>query len=246
MFTTRPKRGNRSAIFGGYLCLILALAPQPARAEDRDRFADRIRAAFQTIDKTVALKKLFHLDGVDAKTMEMYDERIIGRMLARFDAPTIEFEPLPSDFDPVYVRDGYEFRPNISLSGLVVLNSRTRVAYGERDGRFYFTGTTKTAVNPGGPPDRMLQMMVLGIGAPPIGYSGHCDVMQSNGRPKRMTLEDSGIDNTTAIIMAQHIESCELIKRSPQGTLKLRLQEGETVSFEQRIARDGATIRYRK
>ncbi len=228
------------------LCLILILAAQPALAEDRDRFAERIRAAFQAADKTVALKKLFHLDGVDAKTMEMYDKMIIGRMLAKFAAPTVGFEPLQPDFNPVYVRDGYEFRPNLSLSGIVVLNGRTRIAYGEHDGRFYFSGSTKTAVNPGGPPDRMLQMMVLGIGAPPVRYSGHCAVMQSNGRLKRMTLEDSGIGNTTAIIMAQHIESCELTKRSPQGTLKLRLQEGEAVSFERQIARDGATIRYRK
>ncbi len=228
------------------LCLLLVLAALPARAEDRDRFAERIGAAFQAGDKAVALKKLFHLDGVDAETMATYDKLIIGRMLADFDAPTVAFEPLPSDFDPVYVRDGYEFRPNLPLSGFAVLNGRTRIAYGERDGRFYFTGTTKTAVNPGGPPDRMLQMMVLGIGAPPVRYSGHCAVMQSNGRLKRMTLEDSGVGNTTAIIMAQHIESCELTKQSPQGTLKLRLQEGEAVSFERRIARDGATIRYRR
>ena len=228
------------------LCLILLIATQPALAEDRDRFAERIRAAFQAADKTVALKRLFHLDGVDAKSMKIYDRLIIGRMVAKLDAPTIGFEPLPADFDPVYVRDGYEFRPNLTLAGYVVLNGRTRIAYGEHDGRFYFTGTTRTAVNPGGPPDRMVQMMVLGIGAPPVRYSGHCDVMQSNGRLKRMTLEDSGIGNTTAIIMAQHIESCELTKLSPQGTLKLRLQEGEEVSFERRISEDRSTISYRR
>ncbi len=77
------------------LCLLLVLAALPARAEDRDRFAERIGAAFQAGDKTVALKKLFHLDGVDAKTMETYDKLIIGRMLAKFDAPTVAFEPLP-------------------------------------------------------------------------------------------------------------------------------------------------------
>ena len=228
------------------LWLILLIATQPALAADRDRFAERIGAAFQAPDKTVALKRLFHLDGVDAKSMKTYDRLIIGRMLARLDAPAIAFEPLPADFDPVYVRDGHEFRPNIPLAGYVVLNGRTRLVYGEHDGRFHFAGVTGTAVNPGGPPDRMLQMMVLGIGAPAVRYSGHCDVMQSNGRLKRMTFEDSGIGNTTAIIMAQHIASCELTKRSPQGTLKLRLQEGEEVSFERRIARDGATIRYRR
>lgn len=228
------------------LCLIFVMAAQPALAADRDRFAERIRAAFRAPDKTVALKRLFHLDGVDAKSMKIYDRLIIGRMVAKLDAPSIAFEPLPADFDPVYVRDGFEFRPNIPLAGYVVLNGKTRVVYGEHDGRFYFAGTTKIAVNPGGPPDRMLQMMVLGIGAPAVRYSGHCDVMQSNGRLKRMTLEDSGIGNTTAIIMAQHIASCELTKRSPQGTLKLRLQEGEEVSFERIIARDGATLRYRR
>jgi hypothetical protein len=228
------------------LFLLLAITTLSALAGNTDRFAERIRAAFKAADKTVALKGLFHLDGVDAKTMKTYDRLIIGRMLARYDAPTVEFAPLPADFDPVYVRDGYEFRPNLALVGFVVLNGKTRLAYGEHDGRFYFAGVNGTAVNPGGPPDRMLQMMVLGIGAPPVRYTGHCDVMQGNGRLKRMTLEDSGIGNTTAAIMAQHIESCELTKLSPQGTLKLRLQEGDTVSFERRIARDRETITYRR
>ncbi len=228
------------------LCLVLVIAAQPALAQNLDRFAERIRSAFQAADKAVALKRLFHLDGVDAETMEMYDKRIIGRMLARIEAPTIGFEKLPADFDPVYVRDGYEYRPSVAEAGFVVLNGKTRLVYGVHDGRFSFSGVTKTAVNPGGPPDRMLQMMVLGIGAPPVRYSGHCQVMQSNGRLKRMTLEDSGVGNTTAIIMAQHIERCELTKLSPQGTLKLRLQEGEAVSFERRIAGAGATISYRR
>ena len=47
-------------------------------------------------------------------------------------------------------------------------------------------------------PDRMLQMMLVGMASPPVNYTGHCDVMQSNGKIKRMELEDNGHGNTTA------------------------------------------------
>lgn len=226
--------------------LLVPLAGSPARAETLAEFAARITAAFAASDKTGALAKLFYLDGVDPGSRAIYEKRIIGRMLARKTAPSVTFEALPLDFDPVYVSNGYEYRPNLEPLGFAVLNKMTRIVFGVRGGRHYFTGVTRVAVNPGGPPDKMVQMTVIGMGQPPVRFEGHCDVMLSNGRLKRMTLQDNGNGNTTAIIMAQHIAACDLTNLTGRGSLSLRLQEGDAEIFNSRITVPEAKITYRR
>lgn len=206
-----------------------------AHADTPEQFVERVKAAFQHADKTAALKRLFYFEDVDPETRKIYDSRIIGRMLAKYDRPKIALEPLPPEFDPVQVVDGYEYRPNVEVVGYVVLEGKTRVPYGRRDGRYYITAMTRRAVNPGGPPDKMLQMMVIGIGNPPVRFEGHCDVMQSNGRSKRTKLEDNGHGNRTVIVRAQRIEGCTVVNVSGRGTLSLTLTEGEAEIFKERI-----------
>lgn len=216
----------------------------PAHAEPRDAFAGRIKQAFASKDKAVALKALFYLKGVDPKTLDMYEKRIIGRMLGKYDRPSVAFEPLPKDFNPVQVAAGYEYRPNIPLEGYLVLNAKTRVPYGQKNGRYYITAMTRKAVKPGGPPDKMLQMMLIGMGHPPVRYEGHCDVMQSNGKARRMRFEDAGRGNTTMIITAQHIVRCDVRNLSGRGSLSLRLLEGQNTIFVKRVEAPEAAIVY--
>ncbi len=221
----------------GLLCL-------PALAETRDDFTKRIAAAYRSADKMVALRALFHLDGVDADSLAMYEKRVIPRMLGKLSAPSIAFEPLPDGFNPVYVRDGYEYRPNIEPAGFVVLNTRTRVLYGVRDGLHYFPGVTRVLVAPGAPSDRLVQMMVVGMASPPVRFAGHCDIMQSNGKLKRMVLESNDSGNQTVALMAQHIAACRVTNTSARGTLWMRLQEGEAVVFDKKVSAPGVTIDY--
>lgn len=206
-----------------------------AHADTPEQFVERVKAAFQHTDKSAALKRLFYLDDVDPETLKMYESRIIGRMLAKYDRPSVALEPLPTDFDPVQVIDGYEYRPNVEVVGYLVLEGKTRVPYGRREGRHYITAMTRRAVNPGGPPDKMLQMMVIGLANPPVRFEGHCDVMQSNGQSRRMKLEDNGHGNRTVIVMAQRIEGCTVVNVSGRGTLSLTLTEGDAEIFKERI-----------
>lgn len=226
--------------------LPVLFAQSPAVAGTRDAFAARIAQAFQAADKTAALKGLFYLEGVDAESLTLYEQRIIGRMLAKYDAPTIGFEDLPSDFDPTYVSNGYEYQPNVAPLGYVVLDGNTRLVFGQRAGRHYFAGVSRRAVNLGGPPDRLVQMMAIGQAHPPVRFEGFCDVMQSNGQLKRMTLADEGRGNTTVAMMAQHIAACEVTMLSRDGTLSLTLREGESDIFTQRIAPSDVKIVYRR
>lgn len=234
LFVRRGTSGYRIRVL--LLTGIIGLLCLPALAETREEFTDRIAAAYRSAEKATALRALFHLDGVDAESLAMYDKRIIPRMLGKLKAPSIAFEPLPDEFDPVYVRDGFEYRPNIKPAGFVVLNTRTKVLYGVRDGRHYFPGVTRVLVVPGAAPDRLVQMMVVGMATPPVRFAGHCDIMQSNGALKRMALESNDSGNQTVALMAQHIVACHVTNASARGTLWLRLQEGEAVVFDKRVS----------
>ena len=228
--------------------LAQAVLANPARADETiEAFLARVEAAYAAPDPAAAMAELFHLEGVDAETRETYDTRLIPHLLRGHDAPTVGTEPVPDDFDPLYVLNGYEYRPNLAPLGYVVIDGTTKAVYGRRDdGRYYFVGTTRTAVNPDGPPDRMLQMMLVGQASPPVNYTGHFDVMQSNGKIKRMELEDNGHGNTTAIIMGQYIERCEVTNDSARGSLWLRLQEGEETVFDERIETPATRLSYRR
>ena len=227
--------------------LVVLVVAGPARADEPiEDFLARVEAAYAAPDPAAAMTELFHLDGVDAQSREVYDKKIIPLLLRGHDAPAVGTEPVSDDFDPVYVLNGYEYRPNLTPLGYVVIDDKTRMVYGRHDGRYVFVGTARTAVNPDGPPDRMLQMMLVGIAHPPVNYTGYCDVMQSNGKTKRMELEDSGNGNTTAIIMGQYIERCEVTNDSGRGSLSLRLQEGEETVFDERAETPATRHSYRR
>jgi hypothetical protein len=228
------------------LCLLVLFTGRPIHAESRDAFIERVRAAYQAADKMAALKDLFYLVNVDAETLRTYESRIIGRMLGKYENPEIALEPLPKDFDPLQVIGAYEYRPNVKPLGYLVLDGRTRVPYGEQDGRYYLTAVTRTKISPAPPPDKMLQMMVIGMGHPAIRFDGHCDVMLGNGQVRRMTLEDNGHGGNTAIITAQYIIGCDLINKSGRGALSLRLQEAEKMIFKRRVVAPDTTITYRR
>ncbi len=234
------------AITAACLCTALFFAAFPAQAETSDGFIARIGTAFKASNKPAALKTLFYLKGVDPETMQMYDRRIIGRMLSKYDNPSVALEPLPDDFNGVQIIGAFEYSPNLNPLGYVVLAGRTRVPYGQHKGRYFIVAMNRKAFTPPATPDKMLQMMVIGMGSPPIRYRGHCDIMQGNGKIRRMEMEDAGRGNNTAIITAQHVVACDLVNISARGTLSLRVQEGKTVVFNERVEAPANSLTYRR
>lgn len=208
-----------------------------ARAEDEleSEFAGRIEAAYAADGRDAALLALFHLDGVDEETLQTYRNRVVKRMFGKHEAPTIAFEAFPEGYDPGYVYNGYSYKPNLEAVGMVVLGENTRAAYGLHEGRYIFPGTIKTQVAIPERPDQTLQMMVIGMGHPAVRFEGWCDVMQSDGNLKRMTFEDNGNGNTTAIIMGQYISACDLTNLSARDAISLTLTEGKDETFKKRI-----------
>jgi hypothetical protein len=237
----RIVRNLGSAMIFVLVALTLSTA---AGAQSQAKFQRRIDAAFRAEGREAALRSLFYLEGVDAETLAIYEERTIPRMLGSLDEPVLGFEPLPDDFRSEYVSNGYEYRPNLELVGIVVLDGNTRAPYGSHAGRFYFTGMHRTLVDPDAPPDRTLQMIVIGMATPPMTFEGYCDLLQSNGKVHRMDLADHGHGNNSAMMNGQRIESCEVTRTSADGAMSLRLLEGDSEIFQERIEPPERTIRF--
>ncbi len=237
---------RRAALACLALVCLLAAAPAPAAAEIPEDFVKRVQAAYRSADKTAALRALFRLEGVDPETLAMYDGRIIGRMMAKYDNPSVGLAPLGEDFVAVQVMRGYEYRPNLTVLGYVVIDGNTHVPYGAHQGRHYFTAMTRKAILPAPPPDKMLQMLVMGLDSRAVRFEGWCDVMLANGQLRRMAVEDGGAGGRTVMIMAQHVAACEIANRSGRGALQLRILEGQTEIFKTRIEPPETTLTYRR
>lgn len=220
------------------------MTPFTARAETIDDFLARVAKAYASPDKRAALRDLFFMDGMDAETVEIYDSRIIGRMLGKHDSPSLAVEPLPADFDPIQVGGGYEYRPNLMPLGYLVVDGKTRAPYGLHGDSFYIVGMARTAIeNPAGP-EQMLQMIVMGLGNPQIRFDGYCDLLLANRSVKRVGLHDEGLTSKTMMVTGVRIESCELRNLSGQGTVMLRLLEGDDQIFDHQVEFPEKTISF--
>lgn len=223
---------------------VSVLSALPAWAEAPQDFVDRIAAAYQAPNRFDALRELFYFDGVDAATLWLYEDSIIRKSLSRHERPAIALEPLPEEFDAVNVLNGYEYRPNLDVLGFVVLDGSTKVPYGEHDGRLYLTAMVRKPAALEGPPEQDLRVKVEGRGTSAVRFTGYCDIMQSNGKTRRMTLKDDGRGEQTIAVRARFIEACEVTNLSEKGMLILRLLEGENTTFEARIHSPEKTITF--
>ena len=224
-------------------CLVCV---NPVTAEELSDFAERISTAYLAADRPTALMNLFYMNGVDDETRTMYEQRSVPLTLGRHEDPRISFEPLPGGFTGLYVADGYEYQPNLKLLGYAVLDGKTRAPYGEQAGRYYFTGMTRTLVNPNTLPDVTLQMIVIGFGVPAVEFTGFCDVMQSNNETRRIAIKDNGYGNNTVALRAQYIDQCRVVNESGHGSLQLRLVEDGRDIFVESIEASESLIAYQR
>jgi hypothetical protein len=235
---------TRYSLIRAAVVALTLLAPFTAQAETVNDFLARVAKAYASPDKQAALRDLFFMKGMDAEIVEMYDSRIIGRMLGKHDSPSLAVAPLPADFDPVQVGGGYEYRPNMAPLGYVVVDGNTRAPYGQHGDRYYLVGMVRTQIeNPAGP-EQMLQMIVLGFGNPQIGFDGHCDVLLANRSVKRVRLHDEGLTSKTMMVTGVRIEACELRNLSGQGAVMLRLLEGDDQIFDHQVEFPENTISF--
>lgn len=217
----------------GLLLLVTALLA-PASSADKGEFVQRIERAFSHADKQAGIASLFHLENMDAEVRALYDQYTFP-MLVKKTLKDVGFAALPVDFHMMYVREGYEYRPNLEPLGLVVINGRTKIPYGEHDGRYVFIGMQRTLVNADPPVEKTVQVMVYGVASEPVRFKGSCEVMQSNGETLQMQIEDNGHGNKTVAMNAVRVEACRVRNTSGDGQLTMRILEADEVIFDRKI-----------
>jgi hypothetical protein len=244
----------RTAVLTLVLFLAFTSGASAGVRELRRDFRERIEAAFSQPDpgaRAGAMKKLFYRGDLDENTGALLDRTV--QQLLKSGHGQIDFAPLPEDVELVHVLNGYEYSPNLVPLGYVVFSdpgapagNNTTILYGKHpeEERYYFPATVRKLVNPAAPGDKLLQILAVGIGSPPVAFSGWCDIALSNGETKRVTLQDNGVGNQTRILRGQKITGCELRRESGRGTLSLRLLEGQKEIFMKRIDASADTIRY--
>ena len=215
--------------------LLASCVVTAANAESAGGFVNRVQAAYAAQDKKAALRALYYLEGMDAETLRMFEDRILARLLLKNESPNTVLEPLPDDFQPIQVGGGFEYRPNLEPLGFVALDGKTRVLYGRKGDRYYLVGIIRTPVTDPAGPEVMLQMIVLGMGNPQISFDGHCSVLLANRDIKRVRLHDEGMTSKTMMVVGVRIETCELRNLSGQGSVMLRLLEGDDQIFDRQV-----------
>jgi len=152
----------------GLIAFSLLAFPLPGYADTLEAFKIRIESAFLAPEKPVAVQRLFYQQDL-TQEMQVMLTRMVGHIIRRQQA-TVNFVPIPKEAQLVAVVDGYEYRPNLEVVGYADIGKNdmggtTQVPYGlSPDGRYYFTATTKTLVNPHAKPDKQLQMVAIGMG----------------------------------------------------------------------------------
>jgi len=207
-----------------------------AMAGPGETFLKRITEASKIRDaasKRRALEALFHFKGVDRETRTRFTRDVIDHVLMKYVDPEIALAPLPEGFDGHHVKDGVEYRPNLPLGGLVVFNGQTRLAYGEADGRLYFSASTRTVVNPRAAKDVDLTILVLGTVSPErVKFRGQCRVLLSNDQEQVLGVDDQGLGSYSMTLPGQKINSCEITRSSPAGKIQLVLSEAGREVFK--------------
>lgn len=239
------------------MAFVLAAAAPAARADAlADEFQARIEAALaidDEVEQYTAVDALFYRSDVDDWS-EGLVERVV-KIVTKLRGRDVTFEALPPDIELLHVVDGYEYRPNVEPLGRVVFTdpaaaagNDTKVLYGRHpnEQRYVFPLTTRVLVNPDAPPDKQLQMIVIGLTHPPSTFAGWCDIALSNNTVKRVALDDQNVGNQTRIMRGQSIEACEVTNTAGRGTLSLRLYEDDEEIFIKRIETPEATITYAK
>lgn len=248
-------RFTRTLILLIAAALALPALSAPASASDElQAFRSRIEAALSLEsreERAVAFKTLYHTAGTDEQTLSFLDRA--ASIVARRQSPAVAFEKLPPDAELVHVLDGYRYRPNLEPVGFVVLTAAddpeggsSRVPYALHEGRYVLPATVRRLVKADVEPDKTLQMLVMGMGHPPVTFSGWCDLLLSDDSIKRIELVDNGHGNNTFIRRGQRIEACEVVNTAGRGSLSLRLYEDDDEFFIGRVETPKTTIRYKR
>ncbi len=223
-----------------------------AGTSSEDQFLKDIRTAIQNKDEK-AFWGLFNLEGVPEKLKATMKKHAMKPLMAS-ELKDITFESLPEGFRSEYVVDGFRYFANLKPLGRIKFSYKrsaeagvtgTSIPYGKKGNQFLFVGTAMEKLSGNLPPSKQIQVMVLGIGNPPVKFKGHMIYLQG-GKPVRDPVEDMGGGNVTKIVRGEALTYLEVRRTSPKGTLKVTIMEDSETIFETEHINSAQPILYKK
>ncbi|MGI9553847.1 MAG: hypothetical protein ACR2NC_02895, partial [Thermodesulfobacteriota bacterium] len=180
---------------------------------------------------------LFNWDGVDDQ-MKSLSERVIDSLMDG-KVKSAELMPLPEKFKEGFLRNGIKYSANIKLQGVIQISYEKRgdeilgdskIAYGEKEGKYYLPNTITTKTGYDGPADKSININVIGTSAPdPVLFEGVC-IYTVSGEEKKKTVKGEG--NVSDAFWGQEVKSCSIKRLSDSGSLKLVISVGGNTVFE--------------
>lgn len=221
------------------IVLILQIPPATSFADAPDTPEELKNRLVQAINSQnrEELTTLFNWDGIDDQMKSV--SGIVMNSLMEGKVKSAELQPLPEDFRKGFLRNGIKYSANIKLLGVIKITYEksgnqvigdTKIAYGEKDGKYYLPNTVTKKTGYEGPPDKTININVVGMSVPdPVLFEGYCIYTVSGEEIKRII---KGKDNISEAFWGQEVKSCSIKRLTDSGSLKLIISVGGDTLFE--------------
>jgi hypothetical protein len=227
-----------------FIFLLASPFSQASEAKTPDEFVAAFRAGFQEKDPK-KLDEITYSVGM-SEADKQQATRVQKMIFTDQEIESVTLEPLPDDFESVFILRGQKIEPTHQPVGLVHIKYKnhpngtqsTSCAYAVVDGKYYLVGTKSTDLGWTGPPDKTIGFMVMGAG--------------QNDVKIRVKWNASGVDQEKAFekpsssFVGQYIQSITVtsIKDETDVTLTV-LDSGKPIYTSEPLKGKG-TLEYKK
>lgn len=215
-----------------------------AEAADSSPFASALKAAITEKDDQ-KLEALIYHEGASPE-----DKQRMTAMLQRLyfngkEVESINFEPLPSDFESVLIIQGRKVEPtsppkgmvNVTFKGAVNGQGNSSGAYAVVDGKFYLVGMKSTDLGWKGPPDKNIGFSIVGQGASGLKIHG---IWNASGVELKREFKETGLT-----FWGQHFEELSVTSDKEDCDVTVTITEDGKTIFSETLKGRGV-VRYKK
>jgi hypothetical protein len=228
------------------IILILGILPVTAWAQPRsaEQFISACRAAIQE-KRPEKLSALFYTVGMTDSDKDAAKRGQQG-MFGAGEIESISLEPLPVDFQSIYIMRGKKVEPTYPPAGLIKIKYKgsakgpgsASVSYAVINGQYFLVSTKSTDLRWSGPPDKSIGFMVMGKGQDKVQIKAKWNA--------------SGIDqehnskSPSASFWGQYFEKITVTSTEEDTDVTLTvLENGEKIFVSERLKGKG-TIDYKR
>jgi hypothetical protein len=202
----------------------------------KQELLERIEAAIRGGDKD-ALESLYNWEGVEEQkkaTMGSMVQRLLEHELE-----SAELAPSPAGGQSDRIVNGLRYKLNVEVRGGIKLTYATSapahmrvlsIPYGAVGDVYYLANTVVEKLDYDGPPDRTLNVSVMGETSPePVAFKG-VYVYEASG----VEVKDrfTGAGNISKAFKGQHVKGCAVQKTGGDGWIEVVISEGGEKVFE--------------